>query len=578
LKVKGHGQNAENSLKKRGDALTRPRDQGLDLSEMAHMSGSQVLNRILELEEAREVVQALSPQDYYWLIKKVGEDDCLPLLELGHSRQWHHVMDLELWQKDRLDLDQASEWMKRLQLANTVELAKWLYTEGQHFAYYYFFKMLDVRIIRHDDVVDVPEGFFSFDGVFYVKPRDPELQETLQKVLEAMASMDLERYHTLLLGLSGVLPAELEEEMFRLRNVRLAEYGFLPFDEAMSIYSGLPPETLTMAETESKEGVVTVEDEDVRSIIPLSPFYHTQDRTMLAQVASRIHDEGFLDRLRLEFAGLCNQILSAEGLRVDHFDVLIKTCRRAAGYVNVALEKLSKRDIVLAENLLRKNSLFHVFRVGFGLALRVKWETERWLKDSWFRRAGFPLSFWGERWGAVLGGLVEKKPLYYVGDKEEGELYRDFESPEEIEEVHLISMGCRVMDRVLEKVAETVELGEVIREEPDITFHVILFNIWAHHILGHELTADPLSMEEARSFFHRIRGKNRSRPYKMPGFREQFVAYFATLNPLLEQQDLTFLQHTLSALWEEFLQEYQWVHIDDLDARFSRLVKIRPSP
>ena len=33
------------------------------------------------------------------------------------------------------------------------------------------------------------------------------------------------------MGLSGVAPAEVEEEMYRRRNVRLSEDGFLPYEE-----------------------------------------------------------------------------------------------------------------------------------------------------------------------------------------------------------------------------------------------------------------------------------------------------------------------------------------------------------
>ena len=550
--------------------------KALDLSRMAHMNSTQILNQILGLQNAKELVRTLSPQDYYWLVKKIGEDDCLPILEMGSSEQWHHVMDLEIWQRDRLDLQQASLWLKRLQLADVNELAKWLFTEGQHFAYYYFFYTLEVRLIGHDEPVDLPEGFFTLDGVFYVRSKDPELRETVHKILSAMASLDLERYHTMLVGLSGVLPAELEEEMFRLRNVRIAEYGFLPFDEAMVVYSALSPKAIKGGEPEGDQDTVTIVDEEVRSLIPIAPFSHAQGTSLLAEVASQTQDQEFLDRLRLEFAGLCNQILSVEGLRIDDFDVLIRTCRRAAGYINVALEKLSDKNLGVAEGILRKNSLQSVFRVGFGMALRLKWDMEKWLRQSWFGRSGLGLSFWGDKWGGILSGLVRKKPVYYVGDKE-NEIYRDFETSEEVEEARTVLMRCKVLDVLLANLLNYKEL-EDLNEQEDLTFYSVLFTYWAHRVLGGPRSIDPIEVREAKALFKKLRSEDNKMPYIMKKYKERFVNFYCHEGLPLEKEEHELLPQTLSLLWEEFREEYQWIKEEDLDPRFSKFVRIKPSP
>ena len=48
----------------------------------------------------------------------------------------------------------------------------------------------------------------------------------------------------LLLEATSLIPAENEEDVYRLRSVRLAEKGFLPFDEAISVYRPLGAEEL----------------------------------------------------------------------------------------------------------------------------------------------------------------------------------------------------------------------------------------------------------------------------------------------------------------------------------------------
>jgi hypothetical protein len=167
-----------------------------------------------------------------------------------------------------------------------------------------------------------------------------------------------------------------------MRNVRLAEHGFLPFEEAMSIYAPLNPEAL---KTEKQQELLDIlDDKEIIDMVPVTPLSHVGAENMLTDAIGRINDPIFLDRIRLEFAGLCNQILSADGLMDHDVDVLIRICRRAGRYLNLAIERLCGRDRVSAEPLLRDHSLVSLFRVGFGLALKVKWEAERWLQGSWF--------------------------------------------------------------------------------------------------------------------------------------------------------------------------------------------------
>ncbi len=58
-------------------------------------------------------------------------------------------------------------------------------------------------------------------------------------MLHHLAGMDHSIYQGVLFESTSILPAETEEELFRRRSVRLAEKGFLPYDEALAIYKPL---------------------------------------------------------------------------------------------------------------------------------------------------------------------------------------------------------------------------------------------------------------------------------------------------------------------------------------------------
>lgn len=544
------------------------------LTELYPLSSKEVLNRILEHDHPRQLVQELPSEDFFWLVKKVGDNDCLPILELASEEQWQYLLDLEIWSKDSLHLVQAFRWIERLQLADSERLVKWFFTEAQDLAYYFLFKSIHVEVKKEDEVYDLDQGFFTLDGVFYVRVLDDKQRDSIGNLLRTMANEDLNRYHALLLGLAGVLPAEMEEEMYRIKNVRLAEHGFLPFEEAISVYSPLYPEAISVGEPpETMRGIVL--DEADRGLVPVSPLYHAMGENLLAVTVSRVTDSVLLDRIALEFTGLCNQILSADGLLVNDFDILIKTCRKASGYLNMAFERLCGADVSLAEKLLRTNSLMSVFRVGFGLALELKWEAEGWIKKSWFNGQGLDFGFWGDWWGETLAGVVENKPLLYVG-LEKGEEYRDFEKLSELDDCRKLLRRLIVLDRLLERLAGLYPFNKDTIQDSPLTFHQFLFNLWARHLLKLEPCFSGIFHTQIKEFFGLLRVNEKTPPYRMAGFEEAFITDYMEYASDFEPETAVTLKDALSLIWQEFREEHEWITTIDPDGRFTRFIRIMP--
>ena len=552
------------------------RYDGSLLKRISSLSGKEILDRILEQEDPRPLVQQLPHGDFFWLVKKVGDNDCLPLLELASEDQWQYLLDLELWQKDRFQIEYASRWISKLQQADVRRLVRWFFGKGQAVAYYYFFRSIQVMAKQEDEAHDLTDDFFSLDGIFYVRTLTKGDRETIENILRTMSDEDIDRYHTFLLGLSGVLPAELEEDMYRLKNVRLAEHGFLPFEEALSVYAPLGPESLTCEDPVGMANDNPLEEE-IREWAPISPLVHAEGQTLWTAVSSGITDNQFLNRVRLEFGGLCNQIFSADGEMNNELEALIKTCQKAAGYLNLALEKLCGSDISSAEKLVRKNSLVSIFRVGFGLALGLKWEVERWLKNSWFNGQGLDFNFWGHEWGERLAGLVATKPCLYVG-YEGGEEHRDFEKLSELEDCTTILNRVMVLDTLMVRLAELYPLPTKIIQEYRLSFHPLLFNLVARKLLKLEPGFSGISHRQVRKFIGNLRVGDKKPPYKMSGFEEIFVREIMVYAGDLESESVKTLKDTLTLIWREFCDEYEWISLEDLDEKFQRFLWIIPSP
>ena len=56
-------------------------------------------------------------------------------------------------------------------------------------------------------------------------------KQLVRDLLNRMAATDYPLYRSIILEAVRVIPAETNEEEYRLRNVRMAEKGFLPWDD-----------------------------------------------------------------------------------------------------------------------------------------------------------------------------------------------------------------------------------------------------------------------------------------------------------------------------------------------------------
>ena len=225
-------------LRKRRDILEAPPEKALDM--------------ILAADLPATLVQSFSEQDLYFLSHDIGIADALPVLALATSEQWGYMLDVEVWKKDALDMDSVTRWFRALLLADGPRLVRWLMVERLEFFELYLFKNIEVIIReKNQDPSEIPDGFFTVDDWFYVRVKEkPEtlpdrsdddmisqedLDLVVRELLEKLLAIDHALYQNVMLEAMSVIPAETEEEVFRLRNVRLAEQGFLPFDEALDI-------------------------------------------------------------------------------------------------------------------------------------------------------------------------------------------------------------------------------------------------------------------------------------------------------------------------------------------------------
>jgi hypothetical protein len=563
--------------------LTRIKNLKEARHQVLSLPADKVISYVVERPEPAALVHSFKEEDFYLLVKEIGPEDALPLLALASDKQWEYILDLEAWEKDRLRMPTLTRWLDLLLKADPERMLKWSLAKQKDLFEYYLNKNIEVRI-REDDQSssDFEDDFFTDDDVFYVRPLDPpaDVQEEptakeqrhifLSEFIRRLSRFDHVMYQNFILESANIIPAETEEEVYRLRNVRLAEKGFLPFEEAVGVYQPLKVSEL---ETAPAKHLTDPKSVAAHAPGPLYPVRLLPGDNRFTDALQLLDTETVLLQIQAEFAGLCNQVIAADARKITSKEDLAGVVRKVCGLINLGLEHLAREKktatAVAESQLLKRLPIVSFFRLGYSLALALKWRADKWHDQSWFAGQGLPLSFWDEEWLGVLGGLLIKRPLFFDNYRT-GQLYRDFASYEDIQTTEKALNQMIAVDQLLSLMG--VETG-TLESRHLITYKNLLLTLWARNYLGLAPAVEPLPLKALKAFFKVLfvptKSKGSMTAYTIsPSMRSLFLGWLTDRSALRDYEITEQLGAALEALFVELVDEYGRVAPGRLDPRY----------
>lgn len=574
--------NKENLEKKK--AIERYQDLLKKREHILSLPPENALDHILSAPQPAALAHSFPEEDFHFLVHDIGPEDSLQLLSLASHKQLEFILDIETWERDRIDLNSVTRWLDLFLKSDPKRFMERFLDEKIEFIEFYLFKNIEVAIREHDqDPSDFDDAYFTFDDMFYVRfidyPYESETgekekmrrEEFLSQFLKRLAAYDHIKYQQLILEAASIIPVEIEEESYRLRNVRLAERGFLPFDEAVGIYQYLDPRNL---EKKSVKTVVSEHDEAPHLPVPFYSTHMLKKESLFAGALNVIDGYEKFQEIQSEFAGLCNRIVAADQKKIHEREQMRNSVSKACGYLSIGLEHMTGLSHKSTGNFLNESAvlitkypLSEIFRIGFGLALDLKWRAEKWRKKSWFEKKGLPLGFWGEKWLGVLGGLLLKKPLFY-DNYQTGVLYREFFSRDDIKateknlnEIMAFDGLLALMDLDIRPVSDSVLL----------THQSLVLTTWAKSCLGLSTEISPLPLDVFRPFYTDLWTRNK-KPRKIKlSVKEAFIDWVAGRTGLKQVEISENMGAMFETLFNEIEDEYGNVSDKDLDPKLVSL-------
>lgn len=546
--------------------------------DILNQDSQTALDSLLGAPAPATLIQSFPDQDLYYLMHKIGVYDFIPVLALATSNQWEYILDLEVWDNDRIDFKNTSKALDILFQADPQRLMRWLIKEKPDFIENYYFRHMEIWIREHDDIPpEDHEDYITLDDKFYFRfpqhpkglasddesiPEPDELApELIEKMMKTVASMDLSVFHALMLEINTVLSAEIEEEQFRLKNIRLAEKGFLASHEAVGIYQPCRFENIRHRPGSLQSHSKPVFDPDM----PSPPQYHSQYITgnSLFERSLKLVEEPLKSDLESELAALINKVISADKIKIRENEDMESAICKTSAFLSLGIEVLVGTGVPCTPQggagVIEKYFLEDIFRSGSGESIALKSMVMKWHRNSFVFQKNLPLSFLGEKWLGILGGLFLDRPLFFDNYRRKKDLYRHFETLEDINETRTALKEIFATDDILVR----LDVDPASFDFGVLTFKTLLLTLWAKNRLALDPTLEAIPKHLFKPFFkemflqknHDIR-------------QNDFIFWICEQSGLDEKELPPPFFDTVQQLFSELEEEYGQVSPDHIDPRF----------
>lgn len=344
----------------------------------------------LELrDDLQTYVPALPATTFVAVARALQAEERLELV-LPHATpdQLTALFDLDAWRRDRIDVDRARVWLlavveafaaadkPRGALADLVtamdpELWSAALLPGTS-----IFQLDPEDDEQRDQAALAVESLLTYespDGYFILAVPDTEVGRRGLQILDRIYADDLELARTLVNSMRGALPAMMEEDLLRWRAGRLADLGFVAWEEAMRLFRPLDVKTARDAETPKTSPVTSLHasrpsgpEGASTSLVSLGLRAGLLRRALAALTPAQ---QG--ERAR-EFTLLVNELMAAQRFEPGDSKLQERAFHQAEATVGLGLELLAtgvteptEVDALLAGRI-TAIGLRGVFRVGYG--------------------------------------------------------------------------------------------------------------------------------------------------------------------------------------------------------------------
>jgi hypothetical protein len=536
---------------------------------------------ILSAPEAERLVQSFAPETLFYTLKEIGVADAGDLLSLALPEQIRSLFDLDCWDKDRPNLGRMREWIEAISEAGRKRMAEGLVELDLELVSLLLRQYIRVhRLADPQDSPDAPsDRFVQFDENYLIEfIRHDAIHAHILDFLEEIFERDYNYFTGLMDEIYWGVEAELEEQAYHFRSLRLADQGFPDYFDAQSVFAYLNPQHFQTIRAQypppTRDGI------DDNDVLPpgLAPALPDVENSLFnAALMAGFAAQG-KRQLRSEMATVSNQVLVARSVDFGDLEAVRVAIEMTHNYMNLGLEHLAGGDLKIAIEHLRDTHLQQLFRLGVSLTIDLRKRAETVVAHLGFASDHTrEIPYLDSPFREAIAGFMQRQPQFYGGlDRDGSMVMRDFRS---MRDLHLGYAMLEQVDAVPELFKGLLKLDIAapgFRAQIagyDIRLSQILLTALTRYALDGRLAIEPIEehrLDRARAAIMTIG----ERPARLnDGFKQRVgEAIRARLEEPLRRRSTDFVNSCLNMI-EEDLAEID--PAEPIDPRFIRSLLIR---
>lgn len=524
-------------------------------------------NLILASPNAGELVNRLSFEEIFFVVKWVDETTALELLELTTPEQFEGFLDLECWAKDNINLFQTNKWMAILMAMDDDQFIERIEKLDRAFVIGYLKKYLEVykgEVAHEQFQPDELTAFLSQDGRYIVRfkqkfSENPFVYELVHRIYR----LDWQLFYELMEGVYWELEVTLEQEAYENKVGRLADWGFPEYYDALDILTYHSPRLFKP--TPKTEAYATEDEAD--SVEPPSfPMLFAPTDSLFLR-AIKLLDEKKQREIQWETVYLANRYIVANRLDFSRVEEVFKSLTELHRIIGIALESFAGDNPKLAADILAKFYIKDIFIRGYSLIAEKK-ERARGLLEILKRwRDDTPQSLLDYPYAEFLEELTLTRPRFFVGvlDRSSHES-REFFNLREIRAAELLIKRLEILANVFENLfppeqivfKALAKVSTNLSEPTEIKFSTLFLTALANRFLGKKFRAEPIPRKE----LGRLIASSIIRTGDSAALTKEFHdEFFTQLQKFIEKREKadgrkSSVQRALKPFFEGFLKKY----------------------
>ena len=358
------------------------------------------LDTLLDSSNPEQAIRSLRGDELYDLLRAGDLREHGDLLAHARTEQVQVVLDLGLWEGDRLSPRRLEEWVGLLATMPTETIGRWVAGLDIELVALLIRKGARVYDLEIEPPPDEPEGTFfpTPDGLFVldvvgyhpevendgygpppVYDPPPEAEESqsaaaLIQIIDRLYRSDLNLARRILVGVKAELDSELEETAYRWRQGRLQDLGFEDAVLAREIYRDIDPGSVHLGELRPGTRVRPVGAPDGQpdgGRVPPALAAELDGTSPFSRALARVTEAAESEELHAALFALANRFLAAERLDPSDDELVAKALGRLRATLDLGVEYLARQHGVFDEDravdAVRTVAIGRLFRVGVAL-------------------------------------------------------------------------------------------------------------------------------------------------------------------------------------------------------------------